>query len=70
MVLIPYSRERITCITLYLLVENLHDLHDMQALVHCCQKCIADGGDYVEKLCFVAENLCYQIVLLCSFYLL
>jgi hypothetical protein len=42
----------------------------MQALVQCWQKCIANGGDYVEKWCFVAKNLLYQIVLLCSFYLL
>jgi len=33
-------------------------------------KCTADGGDYLGKYCFVAENLLYQIVLLCSFYLL
>jgi hypothetical protein len=39
----------------------------MQALVHRWQKCIANGGDYVEKWCFVAKN---QIVLLCSSYLL
>ena len=36
--------------------------HDMQALVHRWWKCIAN----VEKECFVAENLLYQIVLLCS----
>jgi len=42
----------------------------MQDLVHHWQKCIANGGDYVEKYCFVAENLLYQIVLLCSLYLL
>jgi hypothetical protein len=42
----------------------------MQALVHRWQKCIANGGDYVEKQCFVAKNLFYQIVLLCSLYLL
>jgi len=23
--------------------------HSMQALVHCWQKCITDGGDHVEK---------------------
>jgi len=40
----------------------------MQALVHCWRKCIAIGGDYVEKWCFVAKNLLYQIVLLCSLY--
>ena len=26
----------------------------------------ANGGDYVEIQCFVAENLLHQIVLLCS----
>jgi len=30
----------------------------------------ANGGDYVEKLCFVAKNLLYQIMLLCPLYLL
>jgi len=38
----------------------------MQALGHCWQKYIATGGIYVEKQSFVAENLLYQIVLLCS----
>jgi hypothetical protein len=38
----------------------------MQALVRRWRKCIANGDDYVEKLCFVAKNLLYQIVLLCS----
>ena len=42
----------------------------MQALVHLWRKCIVTGGDYVEKQCFVAKNLLYQIVLLCSLYLL
>ena len=42
----------------------------MQALVHHWQKCIANGGTSVETLCFVAENLLYQIVLLCSLCLL
>jgi len=42
----------------------------MQALLHLWRKCIANGGDYVEKQCFVAKNLLYQIVLLCSLYLL
>jgi len=37
--------------------------HGMQALVHHWQKCIANGRVYVEKQCFVAENLLYQIVL-------
>jgi len=39
--------------------------HGMQALVHCWRKCITNGGVYVEEECFVAENLLYQIVLLC-----
>jgi len=37
----------------------------------CCSslmKIRANGGDYVEEQCFVAENLLYQIVLLCSLY--
>jgi len=42
----------------------------MHALVHHWRKCIATGGDYVEKQCFVAKNLLYQIVLFCSLYLL
>jgi hypothetical protein len=42
----------------------------MQALVHRWRKCIANGGDYVEKLCFVAKNLLHQTVLLCPLYLL
>ena len=37
-------------------------------LVHRCWKCTANGGDYVEKYCFVAEHLLYQLVLLCSLY--
>ena len=48
------------------------DFHErgMQALVHHWQKCIANDGDYVEKSWFVAENILYQMVLLCSLYLL
>jgi len=42
--------------------------HSMQALAHCWQKCIANGGNYVDKLCFIAGYLFYQIVL-CSLYL-
>jgi len=34
------------------------------------KKCIANGGDYVEKQCFVAESLLDQTVLLFSLYLL
>ena len=34
------------------------------------QKCITNGGYYVGKWCSVAENLLYQIVLFCYFYLL
>lgn len=33
------------------------------ALVYCLQKCIADGVDYVENYCFVAENLWYLTLL-------
>ena len=44
--------------------------HGMWTLVHGWWKCIANGGDYVEKWCFVAENLLYQILLLSSLYLL
>ena len=32
------------------------------------KKCRANGGDYVEKWCFVAENFLYQIVLLTSLF--
>ena len=46
------------------------DEYSMQALVHHWQKCLANGGDYVEKHCFVAENLLYRVVLLCSLCLL
>ena len=42
----------------------------MQAPVHCWWRCIATGGTYVERDCFVAENLHYQVLLLCSLYLL
>ena len=33
----------------------------IKAFVHHRQKCMANSGDYVEKQCFVAENLQYQI---------
>ena len=33
-------------------------------------KYIANGGDYIEKRCFVAENLLCQTVLSCRLYLL
>ena len=46
------------------------DEHCLQGLAHHWQKCIAHGSDYVEKQCFIAENLLYQIVSLCSLYLL
>jgi len=42
----------------------------MQALVHRWRKSIANGGAYVEIHCFVAKNLLYQVLLLCSMYLL
>ena len=38
--------------------------HSMQAPVHQRGKCIANGGDYVEKQSFVAENLLQQTVVL------
>jgi len=38
----------------------------MQTLVHCWQKCIANGDDYAEKIYSVAENLLYQTKLLRS----
>ena len=34
--------------------------HGVQTLVHCWQKCIANGGDYIEKQCFVTENSLHQ----------
>jgi len=34
------------------------------------KKRTANGGDYVEKQCFAAENVLYQIVLLCPMYVL
>ena len=37
-----------------------------QALVHHWRECIANGADNAEKQNFVAENLFYQTVLLCS----
>ena len=43
-------------------------MHGTQALVHLWQKCTANGDNYVEKDCSVAENLLYQTVLLCSLY--
>jgi len=39
-------------------------------IFHRWQKCIANGGAYVERKCFVAESLLYQMELLCSLYLL
>jgi len=44
--------------------------HGMQTLVDYWCKCIANGGDCVEKQCFVAANLLYQLLLLCSLFLL
>ena len=43
--------------------------HNMYALVHCWWKCIANGSDYTEKQYFVAENLLYHTMLLCTLYL-
>jgi len=42
----------------------------MWGLVHHWGKCIANGGECIEKQHFVAENLLPHIVLLCSLYLL
>jgi len=40
----------------------------MQASVHHWRKCIVNGGGHIEKWCFVAQNLLYQVVLFCSVY--
>lgn len=41
----------------------------IKALVRGLQKFMATGGDYIKKKqCFVAENLLYHLVLLCSLY--
>ena len=40
------------------------------ALIHHWWKCTASGSDCVKKQHFVADNLLYQMVLLCSLYLL
>ena len=40
----------------------------MQVFVHHWD--IANGGEYVENYCVVAESLLYQIMLTCPFYLL
>ena len=44
--------------------------HGMQALAHCWWKNIANRGDYVEKQCFVDDNLLCQILFFCSLCLL
>ena len=44
--------------------------HGMQVLVHCWEKCLANGGDCVELISFVVENFHHQIVLLSFLYLL
>ena len=36
------------------------DVHSMQPHVHSWQKCLANGGDHVDKQHFVAQNLLYQ----------
>ena len=48
---------------------NSTDIYEciMQACIDCWWKCIANGGDYVEKH-FVEESLLHQIVLLCSYF--
>ena len=35
----------------------------------CVWKCIASGGDLVDKFCFVAKNLLYEIKLLWALFL-
>ena len=40
--------------------------HNMQSLVQHWWECIANSGDSVEKWCFLAENLLYQTVVMCS----
>ena len=50
-----------------LLVADFYE-YGMQTHVHSWQNHRANGGDYVEKQCFVAERLLYQIVLLYSLY--
>ena len=42
----------------------------MQALVHSWQKCTGSGGDYIEKMCFLAKSVLYSIVLLYLLYVL
>jgi hypothetical protein len=44
--------------------------HSIQALFHHWRKCIASGGDYMQRQCFVADNLLYPTALLCILYLL
>lgn len=39
----------------------------MQAPVHQQQKCMVSGGDYVDKQCFVGENLIHQIAFILLF---
>jgi len=41
-------------------------VHSTQSPLHSWQKYTANGADNAEKQNFVAENLFYQIVLLCS----
>ena len=40
--------------------------HGMQVLVQCWEKSEANSGDYIEKHCFVAKNLLYQIITVLS----
>jgi len=44
--------------------------HGIQALVHHWQKCIVNGGDYVEKQCFVAiiYSIKWHYCALCNCY--
>ena len=57
-----------SCKTVVTSVSAYFYKYGKKALVHCWQKCTANGGDYTEKKYFVAENLLYQVMLLCSLY--
>ena len=53
------SNNAITVVVKRLVTSTGADFYEcgMQALVQCWQKCIANDGKYVEKQCFVVENL-------------
>jgi len=42
----------------------------MKAVIHIQRKCMANVHDYADQQHFVADSLLYQIVLLCSLFLL